>query len=174
MPASNNGFVKFDRKMTDWEWYRDVPTKALFIHCIFCANWRNAQSKGTKINRGQFVTSLAKLSEETGLTIQQTRTALEHLKLTNELTVETSPKGRIITVNNYSLYQDVTKRATSKQQTGNKRANKRLTTNEEYKEDTTCLKEKEEGGCAANCPSGEEFPYDEGNLTDAYYAERGI
>ena len=46
--------------------------------------------------------------------------------------------------------------------------------NEEYKEDTSCLKEKEEGGCAANCPSGEEFPYDEGNLTDAYYAERGI
>ena len=51
---------------------------------------------------------------------------------------------------------------------------KRPTTNEEYKEDTTCLKEKEEGGCAANCPSGKEFPYDEGNLTDAYYAERGI
>lgn len=132
MPASNNGFVKFDRKMTEWEWYRDVPTKVLFIHCIFRANWRTSQSKGTKISRGQFVTSLAKLSEETGLSIQQTRTALEHLKLTNELTVETNSKGRIITVNNYSLYQDVAKRATSKQQTDNKRDNKRLTTNEEY------------------------------------------
>ncbi|MGO5327906.1 hypothetical protein ACTQ0G_08985, partial [Oscillospiraceae bacterium LCP21S3_A1] len=104
MPASNNGFVKFDRKMTEWEWYRDVTTKVLFIHCIFCANWRTSQSKGTKINRGQFVTSLAKLSEETGLTIRQTRTALEHLEMTGELTNETSAKGRIITVNNYSLY----------------------------------------------------------------------
>lgn len=82
MPASNNGFVKFDRKMTEWEWYRDVPTKVLFVHCIFRANWRISQSKGTKIKRGQFVTSLAKLSEETGLTIRQTRTALEHLEMT--------------------------------------------------------------------------------------------
>lgn len=174
MPASNNGFVKLDRKMTDWEWYRDVPTKVLFIHCIFRANWRTLQSKGTKIKRGQFVTSLAKLSEETGLTIRQTRTALEHLEMTGELTNETSAKGRIITVNNYSLYQDAPKRTTNKRQTSSGKNDKRPTTNEEYKEDTTCLKEKEEGGCAANFPSGEEFPYDEGNLTDAYYAERGI
>ena len=174
MPASNNGFVKFDRKMTEWEWYRDVPTKVLFIHCIFRANWRTSQSKGTKISRGQFVTSLANLSEETGLSIQQTRTALEHLKLTNELTVETNSKGRIITVNNYNTYQEVTKPMATQKQTGNKQTNKQLTTIEEYKKSTTYSKRKEEGGCAANCPSGEEFPYDEGNLTDAYYAERGI
>lgn len=80
MPASNNGFVKFDRKMTEWEWYRDVPTKVLFIHCIFRANWKIGCVNGTKIKRGQFVTSLAKLAEETGLTIQQTRTALKHLE----------------------------------------------------------------------------------------------
>lgn len=96
MPASNNGFVKFDRKMTEWEWYRDVPTKVLFIHCIFRANWKIGCVNGTKIKRGQFVTSLAKLSEETGLTIRQTRTALEHLEMTGELTNETSAKGRAL------------------------------------------------------------------------------
>ena len=103
--------------MTEWEWYRDVPTKVLFIHCIFRANWKIGCVNGTKIKRGQFVTSLAKLSEETGLTIRQTRTALEHLEMTGELTNETSAKGRIITVNNYSLYQDAPKRTTNKRQT---------------------------------------------------------
>ncbi len=174
MPASNNGFVKFDRKMTEWEWYRDVPTKVLFIHCIFRANWKIGCVNGTKIKRGQFVTSLAKLSEETGLTIQQTRTALKHLEATGEITNVSTQKCRIITVNNYNTYQEVTKPMATQKQTGNKQPNKQLTTIEEYKKSTTYSKRKEEGGCAANCPSGEEFPYDEGNLTDAYYAERGI
>ena len=174
MPASNNGFVKFDRKMTEWEWYRDVPTKVLFIHCIFRANWKIGCINGTKIKRGQFVTSLSKLAEETGLTIQQTRTALKHLEATGEITNVSTQKCRIITVNNYNTYQEVTKPMATQKQTGNKQTNTQLTTIEEYKKSTTYSKRKEEGGCAANCPSGEEFPYDEGNLTDAYYAERGI
>lgn len=175
--SGNGGYIKIDRNILNWEWYDDVSTKVLFLHCILRANWKDQDFRGMKIQRGQLVTSLSNLAKETGLTIQQTRTALKRLESTGELTNLSTRNFRIITVNNYALYQDVTKRSTSKQQTNNKPRNNQITTIEEYKEDTTYLKEKKEGGCAAHCPSGEDedaLPYDEGNLTDAYYAERGI
>ena len=175
--SGNGGYIKIDRNILNWEWYDDVSTKVLFLHCILRASWKENEWHGRKIQRGQFVTSLSSLAKETGLTIQQTRTALSRLESTGELTNLSTPNFRIITVNNYALYQEITKRSTSKQQTNNKQINNRSTTVEEYKEDTTYLKEKKEGGCAAHCPSGEDedaLPYDEGNLTDAYYAERGI
>lgn len=172
--SGNGGYIKIDRNILNWEWYDDVSTKVLFLHCILRASWKENEWHGRKIQRGQFVTSLSSLAKETGLTIRQTRTALSRLESTGELTNLSTPNFRIITVNNYALYQEVTKRTTNKRQTNGKQADNQTTTVEEYKEDTTYLKEKKEGGCAANCPSGEEFPYDEGNLTDAYYAERGI
>ena len=165
MPASNNGFVKFDRKMTEWEWYRDVPTKVLFIHCIFRANWKIGCVNGTKIKRGQFVTSLAKLSEETGLTIRQTRTALEHLEMTGELTNETSAKGRIITVNNYEKFQGATKQSPSNRQTTDKPEVNRATTSKEYIKN---IKEEKESANAQFAPPGQE----EKVYLDDYYRER--
>lgn len=176
--SGNGGYIKIDRNILNWEWYDDVSTKVLFLHCILRANWKDHDFRGMKIQRGQFVTSLSNLAKETGLTIRQTRTALSHLESTGELTNLSTPNFRIITVNNYDLYQDVTKRTTNKRQTNDKRIDNQNDNNRRiYKEDTTYLKEKKEGGCAAHCPSGEDedtFPYDEGNLTDAYYAERGI
>ena len=55
------------------------------------------------------MTSINKLSEETGLTVRQIRTALEHLISTGELTSKSYNKNRIITVVNYEKYQDTDK-----------------------------------------------------------------
>lgn len=40
VPYVNNNFVKLSRKMLNWEWYTDVNTKTLFIHCLLRANWK--------------------------------------------------------------------------------------------------------------------------------------
>ena len=53
------------------------------------------------------MTSLKHLSEETGLTLQQTRTSLQHLISTKEITKQSSSKNTVIIVNNYEKYQDV-------------------------------------------------------------------
>lgn len=59
----------------DEEEQEDYTTR-LFIHCLLKANWQEKAWKGeSNPGRGQFVTSLSKLAEETGLTIRQTRTA---------------------------------------------------------------------------------------------------
>lgn len=99
------GYVKIDRKILDWEWYKDINTKVLFLHCLLKANWKDGKFEGKIIPKGSFVSSLSKLSIETYLSVREVRTALEHLKSTGELTVIGCAKYSMITVNNYCTYQ---------------------------------------------------------------------
>lgn len=80
-------YVKISRKILDWEWYTDVNTKVVFFHILLKANWKNGRFQGMEIPRGSFVTSYQSLAEETGLTVMNVRTAIKHLKLTQEITV---------------------------------------------------------------------------------------
>lgn len=151
----DGNFVKISRNILEWEWYQDVVTRSIFLHCILKANWKEKTWKGQKIKRGQFVTSLASLAKETGFTIRQTRTALDHLQLTGEVTNLSTPQYRIITVNNYDKYQSATKQPTNNRQANDKASGKRPTTTKERKKNTTYSKEeKKEGGAAAIPLSG--------------------
>ena len=99
--VQENGFVKISRSLLTWEWYTDSTTKVLFLHCILKANWKARKWRGIVIQRGQFITSLEQLSQETRLSIKQVRTALKHLTETGELANLSTPQYRIITVVNY-------------------------------------------------------------------------
>ncbi len=98
-------WIKLHTKLLNWEWYSDINTTRLFIHCLLKANYKEGNFEGKEIARGSFVTSLPKLSEETGLSIQQTRTSLNKLISTNNITNKSHTKYRVITINNYDLYQ---------------------------------------------------------------------
>ena len=100
-----NGYVKNWRSILSWGWYTDVPTCHLFNHLILIANWKPGYFKDRLVNTGQKITSVAKLSAETGLSVKQVRIGLEKLKKTGEITVETTNKYTLITVVNYSKYQ---------------------------------------------------------------------
>ena len=100
------GWIKIHRKILEWEWYKDNNTKILFLHLLLTANHKEKKWQGITILRGQKLTSLQHLAEETNLTIQQTRTSLNKLKLTNEITIETTNKNTLITIEKYSDYQD--------------------------------------------------------------------
>ena len=131
--CSGKAFIKVYRKFLEWEWYSDVNTSRLFIHCLLKANWKPAKWKGQTIEAGQFVTSLANLADETGLTVQQVRTALEHLISTGEVTNKSQSKYRIITVNNWNCYQE-DNRVDNKQITNNQQTNnKQITNNQQHK-----------------------------------------
>lgn len=99
------GYIKIDRKILEWEWYKNINTKILFFHMLLKANWKDGKFEGKVIPKGSFVSSLVKLSEETALTIREVRTAINHLKSTGELTVKTCSKYSVFTVNNYCQYQ---------------------------------------------------------------------
>jgi DNA-binding transcriptional regulator YhcF (GntR family) len=106
MAEKLNGWIKIHRKMLDWEWYDEKNVLILFIHILLKANFRENIWKGHSIKRGEFITSYGNLASETGLSIQQVRTALDKLKSTNEITVKTTNKFTVITIEKYTLYQD--------------------------------------------------------------------
>lgn len=99
------GYIKLSHKMLEWEWYNNVNVKVLFIHCLLKANYKPGSWHGIHYEAGQFITSLPSLSKETGQSIRQVRDNLDKLKMTGELTSTNVPKGRLITVNNWALYQ---------------------------------------------------------------------
>ena len=120
------GFIVLHRQMLEWEWFTDLNACHLFLYCLLRANHEPKKWRGININRGSFITSLEHLSNDTGLTVRQVRTALDKLKSTGELTNETTSQYSIISIKNYNKYQDYDKqndkRTTSKRQTNDKRA----------------------------------------------------
>ena len=107
-------YIKLYRSMLDWEWYRNINTKVLFIHMLLKANWKEGKFEGKIIPRGSFVSSLAKLANETDLTIREVRTAILHLETSGELTIKRYSKYSVFTVKNYNEYQVSDNHATSK------------------------------------------------------------
>lgn len=162
MDKLNGNFIKIDRKMLEWEWYKNEHTKNVFLHCLLKACWKDTKIEGKIIPRGSFVSSIVNISEELSLTPMEVRTALKHLKSTNELTSKGTNRNTVFTVTNYDLYQSKeqaeqqtdNKRTTNEQQTDNEQItskeqtiNKPLTTNEEYKEDKNIKNEEEREEC---------------------------
>lgn len=108
------GHIKIDRKILNWEWYSDYKMVHLFLHLLIKANWVDGSWRGTKINRGQHMTSIATLSASTGLSVSQIRTCLNKLQLTGEITSEMTSINTLITICKYDIYQSE-KKSNSKQ-----------------------------------------------------------
>lgn len=100
-----NGYIKVYRSFLQWEWHDDQSMVSVFIHCILLANWKSKRYHGTTIHRGSFVTSIANLASICGLAPNTVRRCLKRLQDTGELYVQSSNKGTVITVKNYSNYQ---------------------------------------------------------------------
>lgn len=115
----NEVWIKLHKKFLDWKWYKNKNTKILFIHCLLKANWKDGFYEGVEVKRGSFITGRKQLSKELGLTEQEIRTAINHLKSTNEITVKTTNAFSIISINNYDKYQAINQpfnqRATNEQ-----------------------------------------------------------
>ncbi len=108
-----SGFIKLDRSIARWRWYRNPNTCHLFIHLFLTANYEAHEFEDITVQRGQRVTSIATLADETGLTEKQVRTALKHLKTTGDVTILGTRKYSLITLNFYEEYQGETDGATS-------------------------------------------------------------
>lgn len=119
-----NGFVKFDRKIANWRWYHDVNTFKLFFHLIITANYEPKPFENIIVQRGQRVASYQSLAAETQMSVQNVRTALNHLISTGEVTRQSTSKYTVFTIVNYNMYQD-------NQQTNQQTANKQLTNNQQ-------------------------------------------
>ena len=98
-----HGWIKLFRSMMEWQWYDDIVTRGIFIHCLLRANHTATKWHNIDLEKGQFVTSLKNFADENGISVQTLRTHLKRLKSTGELTIKTTNKYSIVTVCNYSL-----------------------------------------------------------------------
>ena len=72
----------------NWEWYENTNVFRLFYHCLLHTNLEDKRYCGKEIKAGQFVSSRARISAETGLTVDQVRTALKKLKDTGYISTK--------------------------------------------------------------------------------------
>lgn len=154
------GWIKLYDKMLDWEWYGDTNVVRVFLHCLLKANYQSKHWQGITIERGQFVAGRETLADETGLTVQQVRTALEKLKKTGEITIKPTNKYSIITVCEYAKYQ-------ANEMVGNQQVNQQITNNQptnnqqitttteyiEYKDNTDNIKSDTKVSPKSKAPS---------------------
>lgn len=124
MNFGDNAYIYLRKKILNWEWFTDVNTAHFFIYCLLKANWESGSWKGIEFERGEFIASLETIVNETGLTVQNIRTAIKHLISTQELTTKQHGKYRIFRVVKYDCYQQANtipnKEVTMNQQESNK------------------------------------------------------
>lgn len=110
-----NGFILLHRDlMTKPIWFNSTPEqKVVLITLLTMAAWKRIEwdwyGKKFTLEPGQFITSLPKIAEKCGkeVSIQNVRTALARFKKLEFLTDESTANGRLITITNWRVYQEL-------------------------------------------------------------------
>ena len=126
----DGGWIKLHRKLVDWEWYKNNNTKIVFLHLLLTCNYEDKVWNKTVIRRGQRVISIKNLAAETKLSIQQIRTSLSNLQNTHEITIKSTNKFSVVTIEKFNDYQDI---PTKNNTQTNTKATRKLTTTKEIK-----------------------------------------
>ena len=130
-----NSFIKLYRSLLDWEWWDDKNVTRLFLTILLSVNWQTKKWHGMTIEKGSVFTSIEHLSKKSGLTMQQTRTALNKLKSTGEITIKSTNRGTLVTVENWGKYQfmpeEITNESTNNPTNNQQTSNKQITNNQQ-------------------------------------------
>lgn len=139
--------------MTSWEWYQDANTMRVFLHLLLKANWEDSRYRNHPVPRGSLVCGRKQLAQDLKISEQSIRTALIHLKSTNEITIESTNRFSIIHIVNWEKYQVnenlSTNKITNKATNNQPATNQQLTTSKEYKEIKN-IRREEEGESSIN------------------------
>ncbi len=115
MPDDNGGFVRIYRSILENPAFRDIGEAMFFAFLVLKANWRGGERRYDervyKLERGDLVLGERKLAEGFGWKRQKVRGVISRLEATAMLTRKFDQHGTqrapVITICNYSLYQDV-------------------------------------------------------------------
>jgi hypothetical protein len=99
------GWIKLHRSLLDWEWYSEPNTARVFMHLLLTANYEEGRFMGEIIPVGACVTGRLKLAQTLGLSERCVRTAIERLKISQQVTIKSLHKFSIITITNWAEYQ---------------------------------------------------------------------
>ena len=89
----------------DWRWYHNSTMVHLWVNLLISAREEDGWHGMVEVKRGQVITSLSKLSAETGISTRKIRTCLSNLVKSGEIKEMTNNHYRIITIIDYDMYQ---------------------------------------------------------------------
>lgn len=151
--AEPNTFIKLFRNIRDWRWYSDANTMRVFIELLLTANIKDNDFMNVQVKRGETVTSLKKIANNLDLSMQEVRTAIDHLKATNEITCKRYSKFSIISITNYDRYQGPSTNTSTSSSTAKQQSiNNQSTINQQHLKNIKNIRKKEDnkkGGSAA-------------------------
>ena len=103
----DNSWIKLPRSFTSWRWYEDTNMVQLYMYLLLSANLEDRARKGISIKRGEYIGSLSKMIEDTGLTMRNLRTCLANLQKTHEIKYKKLKKGQIIILVDFNKFQPI-------------------------------------------------------------------
>ena len=109
------GFIKLWRKTLDWGWFDDPPVLCFWIYCLLKASYKPTNYHGIDLEVGEFSASLSRMSEETGLSVDQVRRAIRALTESQEITKRIPNGQHVIKVLKYADYQGIEEGETPKE-----------------------------------------------------------
>ena len=145
---NDTGWIKLHRDILNWEWYTDDVTKSIYLHLLLTVNYEPRKWRGVDLEAGERPFSIVGLAEETRHTVRQTRTALERLKTTCQVTIKTTHRFSIVKVHNYGLFEGLSDDERHAERHAERQTNDTLTTRQttyqttQYKEYKEIKKER--------------------------------
>lgn len=106
---NTENWIKWWRKSEDCEalWDDKMDKTHAFMYMVMSANIKQGKTAyGEIIKRGQFKTSIRKLSVAFGWGIEKTMAFLKELEKCNMIRTEKSRRGTLVTIVKYGTYQD--------------------------------------------------------------------
>lgn len=130
-----DGWIKIDRKLLKWGWYSDNNTKAVFLDILLNANFRDGEYRGVKVHAGECVIGRKQMAERLGMSEQNVRTALKHLKETGEIsTIKSTNRFTVVRIEKWMTYQvedgDINQQIVKQSTNNQPSANHQLTINQ--------------------------------------------
>ncbi len=99
------GWVKLHRKLAEWEWYDDIPTRLVFIDLLIRASHKERKWQGLLLTKGSLVTTYDEIAERNKLTYDVARNTVKKLVNTHVITKQKTHNKLLINVLNYGKYQ---------------------------------------------------------------------
>ena len=131
------GYVKVWRKIEDSGLIQLPNTLALFMHILLKASHKDIK-RGTstgvvELKRGQYISGIHKLSEALEQSERQIRTSIKRLIDLGIISVQTTNKYSIYTIENYDKYQDSDEQSDNQTTSKRQASDKETTTKQELK-----------------------------------------
>ena len=168
-------YIKIFYSLLDWEWISYPNTLSVFIHLLLNANRKPRKFGNGEIKVGEVLASYSFLAEQTGLSIQQVRTAIDHLISTNDITHRLINNTNVFTIVSFNKWQSGNMNSNNSSTTEQHPDNNTITSEQQpYNNLSTtpiyCKNEEiEDNGIMKEC---EEIPHAHGRLGNVFLTEK--